>query len=364
MAGAGKKGMNGTVAAKPASAASGKRAKVAATPAAEQATAVEPAAQPAVPAVPAKAARKPVKPANETAAPAPVPTPEMPSHPARIFQIFFDAWQRPLVDPLFVALDNSGPPTEHLEFDLFERLSISDHVKDVPLWGALSWRFTEKTGVSGSDLFRIIEENPGNDIYFCNALPQHEALYHNLWVQGETAHPRFLELVRAFLKAAGLPDDTRDLIPSSLYSTANYFIGSPAFWAAYLPFVRGALARADHNLPPELREELHSTNADDRNVHGGSTYMPFIVERLFPLFMRTAGRGLKAFKLPLSLPEEEMNVHLKLLREMKDTAWRSKSLWMAACWVNYRNLYLSQQHGHDWTRRYLRNITPPEIKFA
>lgn len=362
MAGAGKKGVNGTAATRPAGAAPAKRAKAAAAPAAEQAT-----PQPEIAAVPAKTARpsrKRVTPANEANAPSPAPKLEMPSHPARIFQIFFDAWQRPLVDSRFVPLDNSGPPTEHLEFDLFERLSISEHVKDVPLWGALSWRFTEKTGVSGADLFRIIKENPGNDIYFCNALPQHEALYHNLWVQGETAHPRFLELVRAFLKAAGLPDDTRDLLPSSFYSTANYFIGSPAFWSAYLPFVRGALVRAEHNLPPELREELHSDAADDRNVHGGSTYMPFIVERLFPLFMRTAGKGLKAFKLPLTLPEEEMNVHLKLLREMKDMAWRNKSLWLAACWVNYRNLYLTQQHGHDWTRRFLRNITPPEIKFA
>lgn len=294
----------------------------------------------------------------------PPPAPAAASAPAKIFQIFFEGWQRPLVDPLFVPLDNSGPPSEYLEFDLFERLAISDHVKDAPLWGALSWRFTEKTGLAGADLLRLIEENPGNDVYFCNALPQHEALYHNLWVQGETAHPRFLELVRAFLRGAGLPDDTRDLLPSALYSTANYFVGTPAFWSAYLPFVRTAIRRADRALPPELRAMLHSTAADDRNVHGGSTYMPFIVERLFPLFMRTAGKGLKPFKLPLTLPEEEMNVHLKLLREMKDTAWRSKSLWLAACWVNYRNLYLSQQHGADWTRRYLRTITPTEIKFA
>jgi hypothetical protein len=358
--------MNGTAAAaRPAAARSGKRAKPAAEAAPAQPAPVEDAA-PAAAAKPApSAARKRSKPVEAPAAETAVPeaVADMPAGP-RIFQIFFEAWQRPLVDPVFVPLDNSGPATEYLEFDLFERLSISDHVKGAPLWGALSWRFTEKTGVSGPDLLRIIEENPGNDIYFCNALPQHEALYHNLWVQGETAHPRFLELVRAFLSAAGLPDDTRDMLPSSLYSTANYFIGSPAFWAAYLPFVRGAIMRADRALPPAMRALLHSNAADDRNVHGGSTYMPFIVERLFPLFMRTAGRGLKAFKLPLKLPEEEMNVHLKLLREMKDTAWRGKSLWLAACWVNYRNLYLTQQHGQDWTRRYLRNITPTEIKFA
>ncbi|MEI9927225.1 MAG: hypothetical protein WDN44_05300 [Sphingomonas sp.] len=282
----------------------------------------------------------------------------------KIFHIYFEPWHRDLIDPEFIPLDNHGTPTEYLEFDLFERLSISEHVKDVPLWGALSWRFTEKTGLTGADLLREIEAHPGVDVYYSNAQPQNEALYHNLWIQGETAHPRFLELVRAFLKAAGLPDDTNEIVPSHIYSTANYFVGTPAFWSAYLRFVRGAIVRADRNLPSEIKAELHSTAADDRGVHGGSTYMPFIVERLFPLFMRTAGKGLKGYKVPLPVPEMEINVHLKLLREMKDAAWRAKSIWLAVCWVNYRNLYLTQQHGQEWARKYLRSVTPGEIKFA
>ena len=283
----------------------------------------------------------------------------------RIFQIYYEPWQRDLIDPDFIPLDNRGPPTEYLEFDLFERLSISEHVENASLWGALSWRFTEKSGLTGEDLHAAIAANPGHDVYFCNPFPQHEGLYHNLWLQGETAHPRFLELAEAFLKAAGLPpEDTQVIVPSSMFSTANYFVGTPKFWTAYLAFVRGAVQRADKKLPKALKEALHSSAADDRNIHGGSTYMPFIVERLFPLFLRTAGRDLKGFKVPLPIPEEEINVHLRLLREMKDAAWKSKSQWLAACWVNYRNLYLTQQHGREWTRTFLRRVTPGEIKFG
>lgn len=282
----------------------------------------------------------------------------------KIFQIFFEPWQRPLIDPLFVPLDNGGPATEYLEFDLFEQLAGSDQTAGAGLWGALSWRFTEKTGLKGADLLRLIDRNPGFDVYYCNALPQHEALYHNLWAQGETAHPRILELARAFLAAAGLQDETQLLLPSALYSTANYFIGTPAFWSAYVRFVRDAVLRAERSLPADVRRMLHSRAADERGVHGGCTYMPFIVERLFPSFLRSAGSTLTTFKLPLDRPEQDMNVHLRLLREMKDAACRSKSNWLAACWVNYRNLYLSQQHGHEWTRRHLRLITPAEIRFA
>lgn len=283
----------------------------------------------------------------------------------RVFQIYYEPWQRDLIDPAFVPLDNAGTPTEYLEFDLFERLAASEHVQGAALWGALSWRYTEKTGLTGAALLDVIAANPGHDVYYCNALPQHEALYHNLWLQGETAHPRFLEMVEAWMAAAGLPEDeTRLIVPSTLYSTANYFVGTPAFWSAYLSFVRGAIVRADANLPEPIRTEIHSTAADDRNLHGGSTYMPFIVERLFPTFMRLAGSELKGFKVPLALPEEDINVHLRLLREMKDTAWRTKSQWLAACWVNYRNLYLTQHHGGEWTRKYLRRVTPNDLKFA
>jgi hypothetical protein len=282
----------------------------------------------------------------------------------KIFQIYFEPWQRDLLDPAFVPLDNSGTATELLEFDLFERLAASDHVKDVPLWGALSWRFAEKAGLTGAELCAQIEADPGQDVYFCNPYPMHEALYHNLWLQGESAHPRFLELVRAVFEVVGLPDQSQMILPSGLFSTANYFIGSQAFWSAYLPWIRSVLKIADAKLPPEIKEVLHSSAADERNIHAGQTYMPFIVERLFALFLRTGGKALKAKKLALAVPEEEMNVHLKLLREMKDAAWTSKNTWLAACWVNYRNLYLQQNHGREWTQKYLRAVTPSDIRFG
>ena len=252
-----------------------------------------------------------------------------------------------------------------LEFDLFNRLFLSEHVKDVPLWGALSWRFTEKTGLKAGDLLAAIDANPGHDVYFCNPYPVNEALFHNLWVQGETSHPDFLRLARAFLGAAGLPTNEVDLIwPSAHYSAANYFVGNDAFWRAYLSFVGTALRRAEANLPAETRAELHSSRADDNGIHGGTTYMPFIVERMFPLFMRTAGRGLKAHKIPLPLAEGQVDVHIRLLKQMKDAAHAGKSSWLAACWANYRSLYFSQLHGPIWTQKYLRAITPSEIQFG
>ena len=285
--------------------------------------------------------------------------------PIRIFQIYYESWQRELLEPNFAALDNSKSRSELLEFAVFEQLAKSEHVKGAQLWGALSWRFSEKTGMSGADWVKAIEANPGADVYYCNPFPHNEALFHNYWLQGETAHPHFVALSRGVFQVAGLPAEAiTSLASSEQFSSANCFVGTARFWAAYLPWVSQVLSAANKKLPPKVRDLLHSSQADARDLHKGATYVPFIVERLFPVFMSTAGKQLKAHKIALPERERELNVHLKLLREMKDVAIRTKSVWLAACWVNYRNLYLTQTNSKEWCKKYLPLITPTEIQFA
>ncbi len=285
--------------------------------------------------------------------------------PIRIFQIYFEGWQRELLDPAFYPLDNSRSNSELLEFNVFEQLQRNAATEGASLWGALSWRFAEKTGMQGADLVKQIIDHPGYDVYFCNPHPFNEALYHNMWVQGEVSHPQFLELVRLFYAAAGLEDkDLRVIESSGNFTASNYFVASPKFWAAFIPFVKRVLVTADKVLDPKARDLIHSKVADDKGLHAGATYVPFIVERLFTTFMRSEGKGLKSYKVALPERERELNVHLKLLREMKDVAHRTQSAWLAACWVNYRNLYLSQTNGKEWCEKYLRAITPNEIKFG
>ena len=285
--------------------------------------------------------------------------------PIRIFQIYFEAWQRELLDPAFYPLDNSRGNSELMEFAVFEQLQKNAATDGASLWGALSWRFGEKTGMQGSDWVKQILDHPGHDVYFCNPHVHNEAIFHNMWLQGETSHPNFIEIVKAFFLAAGLDDkEISALHPSSGYSAANYFVATPVFWGKFIPFVRKTLVAADKKLNPTVRDILHSKVADDKALHGGATYVPFIVERLFGYFMRTEGKDLKAYKIALPERERELNVHLKLLREMKDVAHRTQSAWLAACWVNYRNLYLSQTNSKAWCEKYLRLITPTEVRFV
>ena len=45
--------------------------------------------------------------------------------PLRIFQIYYEGWQRELLDPNFIALDNGKMSSELMEFAVFERLAKS-----------------------------------------------------------------------------------------------------------------------------------------------------------------------------------------------------------------------------------------------
>ena len=281
-----------------------------------------------------------------------------------IHQIYFRDDQRQNLDVDLLPYNNSGQAGALLEFEVFERLMAAGGMDSVPRWGAVSWKFFEKTGMRGADLASQIQADPGCDLYFCNPSPENEAIYINLWQQGLVVHPGFRELCQAVFEAAGLESKHLDAImPSQAFSTCNYFVGSHAFWSSYLPFVRKLIDRAQATLPTAVRRILDSSAGDPRNLHAGASYWPFIVERLLPAYLRGPGASLNVRKLTLPEPEGRLNSHLRRLREMKDVAHRTRSQWLYSCWLHYRNLYLLQANGREWCVRYLPQLTPAKIVF-
>lgn len=296
------------------------------------------------------------------------PAPKADSAPAaaavRIFQIYYRPEQRRLLDPAFEPYNNEGERSPLFEFEVFRKLAKSRLVEGASLWGALSWKFGEKTGMRGEELRQVIAAHPGHDVYYCNPFPELEGLYHNLWLHGETAHPNFLLLCQEFFEAAGLePRALTAFTPSKYFASANYFIASPKFWQSYLAYIERIVSKAEKGLSKTARSMILSAEADRIGVHGGASYLPFMVERLFGLFLATEGSAFSAYKVALPAKEAALNVHLNLLRQMKNVATEGHSLWMATCWVNYRNLYMSNQYGSAWCKKYLKSITPTDFKY-
>jgi hypothetical protein len=308
----------------------------------------------------AKSSVKPAsKPAEKSSAKPPL------SNDIRIFQIHFKEDHAEHLDPSFEQYDNHGVEDETHEFAVFEKLHAKMSkaaAKGVTHWGAVSWRFKEKTGLAGDELIKLVKANPDVDVFYMNPYPYNEALFQSGWMQGHTTHPDFLKIAAGFLEAAGLDAaEINRVTGSASFSSANYFVGKAAFWDRYLPFIRGAIRRAEIKMPLALRKKLHSSTADPRNLHHGSTYLPFIIERMFPAFMAAEGGGLVARKVALPAREKELNEHLKSLRQMKDAAIKGKSEWLLKIWMNYRNLYLQSVCPKDWCAKYLPALNPKGV---
>jgi hypothetical protein len=281
-----------------------------------------------------------------------------------VFQIYFDPTQQSALDSAFVPYDNSARTTEALEFDVFRRLAASASVKSHSHWGAVSWRFFEKTGLTGRELLALVRESPEVDLWYCNPSPYLEGLFHSNWHHGHTTHPGLLGLARAFFTAAALPvQDLARLDSSNDFSTANYFVGSPRFWTAYLPFVSAAIERAEAGMPPEWLTKLHSSDADPRDLHHGSTYLPFIVERLLPTFLRGPGAHLLARRYICHREESKLDGELRALRQLKDRAIAEQSVPLAREWMQRRNVCIKPRAPADWWQQFAELLNPTEIVF-
>jgi hypothetical protein len=71
--------------------------------------------------------------------------------PIRIFQIYFEAWQRELLDPAFYPLDNSRGNSELMEFAVFEQLQKCSHPRCIAL-GCTFMAFWRKDRYAGCRL--------------------------------------------------------------------------------------------------------------------------------------------------------------------------------------------------------------------
>lgn len=272
-----------------------------------------------------------------------------------ICQVFYKDVQRLLLDTAFTPLDNSRHKDETLEFAVFQRLYGKASLDSAKYYGALSWRFAEKTGLTGQALIQIVRSNPDVDLFYMNPFPHNEAIHHSLWLQGETVHPGFLELSTAFFKAAGLePADIYRLIPSSVFSVCNFFVARPSFWKAYIFFVERCLNKAEAGMPVDLCKRMHSAEGDWNGIHKGATYVPFIIERLLPVFLKSPeGRTLRTYKIPLPAKEAKLNDDLRELREMKDVAVLARSDRILDLWREKREAYCHIYFSKEWCERHM-----------
>jgi hypothetical protein len=276
----------------------------------------------------------------------------------RLFQV--NAAPAVQVDTAFeaYALPTTASPLQLI--DGMRQLSGDPVVQASALWGMMPHDFTQRTGLTGDALREAITARPGYDLYFCHAHPELEATYHNPWLQAEVSHPNFMLLAAAFLKAADLPEAPLYMLThSALFATGHLLVASPAFWTAYMAFIDHTLSQAQATLGKTARIALF----EEQPQPGQFSYLYLIVARLIGFVIGSKNQTWRVCKLPLP-PETSLNPHLRLLRELKDTAIVQQSRWLTACWGNYRALYLAHTLGKTWLSTHLAAVSPKTLQMG
>lgn len=278
-----------------------------------------------------------------------------------IVQTYSEPGDRSRVDPEFTPCKVRGGIDGG--FSVLKKIHASGQLSDASMWGILPLEFASHTALSSAQILGLANSTECDYLY-CAPEPESDALFHNVWIGTEAKNSGCMELAQSFLAPAGVDGAALWKVhPLEAFASPSFIIAKTRFWTAYVSYVDQVVTAARKAASPHLLDMLSRPITGSTRDDTRKSCLSLITDNLLSLFITSDGARFKAMRLPPQ-KEERVNVHLRLLREMRDVALKTKSRWLAACWVNYRNLYLGQTRGQEWCRQYLRLLTPMNLDFA
>lgn len=267
----------------------------------------------------------------------------------KIFQIYFKPELKAHCDPAFTPLDNTANPHPELrEWYVWDREYENLAASELDYWGFVSWKFKEKTNLSGQQAIDFILTNPGYDVYLLNPCIVNEAVFINSWEQGDIHHPNISEIGNSFLKKIGYDDaDVKSmLLDRNTTVFANYVVGNRKFWNKFMEFSRKLFTEADKD--PGFKQQVFgeglSNYAHDRSLPN----FTFLIERLIPTFIELEGLSAVGYKHTpdtLSLKYQPYANDIMSLSDLKVAVNRYNSDELYDIWNFYRHKFLQQNQG-------------------
>jgi hypothetical protein len=267
----------------------------------------------------------------------------------KIFQIYFKPELKIHCDPNFVPLDNTANPRPDLrEWDVWNREYDSLIASDLEYWGFVSWKFKEKTNLTGQQVYDFINAYPSQDVYLVNPCIVNEACFANSWEQGDLYHPNISEIGNKFLKKIGYGDvDVKGmLLDRNTTVFANYVIGSRKFWTKFMEFSRKLFTEADAD--PVFKQEVFGAGGSNYAHDKSLPNFTFLIERLIPTFIeleKLSAVGFKHSPDTLSIKYQPYADDIMALSDLKEAVNRYNSDELYDIWNFYRHKFLQQNQG-------------------
>ena len=267
----------------------------------------------------------------------------------KIFQIYFKPELKVHCDPHFVPLDNTANPNPELrEWDVWNREHDKLIASDLEYWGFVSWKFKEKTNLTGQQVFDFITAYPGQDVYLLNPCILNEACFTNSWEQGDIHHPNISAIGNKFLQKIGYGDvDVKSmLLDRNTTVFANYFVGSRKFWIKFMEFSRKLFTEADAD--PVFKEEVFGAGRSNYAHDKSLPNFTFLIERLIPTFIeleQLSAVGFKHSPDTLDIKYQPYADDIMALSDLKVAVNRYNSDELYDIWNFYRHKFLGQNQG-------------------
>jgi hypothetical protein len=265
----------------------------------------------------------------------------------KIFQIYFKPELVAHCDPAFTPLDNTSNPRPELrEWDVWDREHDNIVAQNLDYWGYVSWKFKEKTNLTGQQVMDFINANPGHDVYLFNPCIVNEAVFANSWEQGDMHHPNISAIGNKFLTKLGYEDvDVRGmLLDRDKTVFANYIVGNQKFWAKFMEFSRKLFTEAENDsiFKDEVFGAGRSNYAHDKSLPN----FTFLIERLIPTFLELEGfdsLGYTYNQMEVILPKYQPFINdLLVLSDLKKLVNRYESDELFNIWNYSRQQFLQR----------------------
>ena len=268
----------------------------------------------------------------------------------KIFQIYYKPELVEHLDPAFVPLDNTANPRPELrEWYNWDQAHEQRLSENLDYWGYVSWKFKEKTNLSGQQALNFINANPGYDVYLFNPCILNEAVFANNWEQGDLYHPEISTIGNKFLAKLGYQDiDVKSiLLDRNKTVFANYVVGNQKFWVKFMEFSRKLFTEAekDSTFNDEVFGAGRSNYAFDKTLPN----FTFLIERLIPTFLELENFNSIGYTHTTidSVHEKYRPVlaDIMALSNLKIAINQYESDDLYEIWNYYRNKFLQQNQG-------------------
>lgn len=173
-----------------------------------------------------------------------------------------------------------------------------------------------------------------------------EALFYNIWEQGEFYHPGIIELGNVVLSLLGYDINCVD-IPMGINNTlfCNYFVANYKSWKIIMESIEKILIESNQN--EKLRYDLFGECTGNYSRDTSLCMFPFLIERLVPTLMILNNINISSFVYDQNKIHDKYNyvydfIHNTSVLKYMYNKYKDKEIYK--CWDFYRSIGINNEN--------------------